>query len=70
MIETDAGLWDAVRALAAEFSLEERPGGGMMLDPMYGEELAYATLQFGDDGLLWLGLQDGRVLVEPLPEGA
>jgi len=61
----EAGLWVAMRVLAAEFDLEDRSGGGILLDPQYGEELSYATLQLGDDGLLWLGLRDGRILREP-----
>lgn len=65
------GLWRAMQHLAGTFRLEESigEGTGIVLGPEYGEDLAYATLQFQEDGRLWLGLKDGRVLVEPWPEG-
>lgn len=65
----ETGLWPALQRLAGEFRLEDFPEKGIILDPEYGPELAYATLQFQEDGRLWLGLKDGRKLVEPWPEG-
>ena len=62
----DSNFWKAMRALADGFRLEPATSdAGVILDPAYGEELAYATLQFGKDGRLWLGLKDGSVLSEP-----
>jgi len=60
------GLWTAMRALATQFRLAERAGtdAGVILDPIYGEELAWATLNLRDGGRLWLGLKDRRVIVE------
>lgn len=54
-----------MRELACHFHLEDAGKDGMILSPEYGEELAHATLQIGEDGRLWLGLKDGRILVEP-----
>lgn len=70
-MEADKGLWEAMQRLAAEYQLEDRePCAGLVLDPLYGPELEHATLQLRDDGLLWLGLKDGRTLVEPAPRSA
>lgn len=69
-MENDPKLWEAMRALAVKFELEDRSDQepGIILDPQYGDEFAYAVLQVREDGRLTLGLKDGRLLVEPCPE--
>lgn len=70
MDPNDPDLWRALQRLAGEYRLEDRgEGAGLILPAEWADGLALATLQFQDDGRLWLGLKDGRVLVEPWPEG-